>query len=98
MDATPRMLEPGDEWMLKGYYVSVWGIMRGEAVVGMPIYFKLNHNPEMGKKGQERARIKEAEICAKENIDVMINAGLLSEYGQGIITPHTSDIIMPGIM
>ena len=87
MDARPNMLESGDEWMLNGYYIAVWGIMRGEAVVGMPIYFELNHNPEFTQKGQEKARIKEAVACAKENIDVMVCAGLLSEYQSGILTP-----------
>ena len=86
-DATPKVIEPGDEWMLKGYYVSVWGLKRGQAVLGFPIYFALDHNLELTKRGREKGRIKEAEACAKENIDVMIHAGLLSEYESGIITP-----------
>ncbi len=86
-DADSLNIEPGDEWMLKGYYLSAFGIQRGKAVIGFPLYFKLNHDTHMKKDERIKARIEAAKFAAHEAIDVMLNVGLLETYAGNIILP-----------
>ena len=79
-DPGPGELLKEDEWMKEGYYVSSWALQRGKAVIGFPIYFKLNHDPEMTEDGRITARLNSALVCAKSAMDAMISVGLLEHY------------------
>lgn len=78
----PGELLEEDAWMKDGYYVASWALQRGKAIIGFPIYFKLNHNPEMTPDGRITARLNSALFCAQQAIDSMINVGLLQHYTQ----------------
>lgn len=88
-------LEPGpgelleeDKWMKEGYYVSVWGLQRGRAVIGFPLYFKLNHDLNLGVDFRSKARMNSALESAKSAIDAMINVGLLHHFEGRILIPN----------
>ena len=87
-DAKADMLESEeDKWMLDGYYVTAFGIKRGQAVVGFPLYFKLNHDTHLKKDDRVKARIGSAKHAAHSAIDAMLNVGLLEEYSGSILLP-----------
>lgn len=76
-----------DKWMIEGYYVSVFGIKRGQAIVGFPLYFKLNHDIFLKARDRQEARINAAKHAARSAIDAMLNVGLLEEYSGIIVHP-----------
>lgn len=71
------IVEKEDGWMTDGYYLSAWGLLRGKAVLGSPMYFKLNHNLELNEDQRKKARLDSATAVAKESIDTMFQGGLL---------------------
>ncbi len=78
-----------DKWMIQGYYVSAWGVLRGKAVMGSPLYFKLNHDLNLTKEGRKQARLESALEAAESVINDMINVGLLEHTEGGIIIPNS---------
>jgi len=74
-DAHPAVIDPTDAWMLAGYYVSVWGVQNGLAVLGRPMYFKLDHDPNRSAQANRAGRLEAAEVDAKEHIDSFYLAG-----------------------
>lgn len=81
----PGELIKEDKWMRDGYYVSAWGVTRGRAVVGFPLYFKINHDLNLNENDRGRARTASALFAAKEAIDSMISVGLLEHYEGSIL-------------
>lgn len=88
LDPGPGELLEEDSWMRDGYYVASWALQRGKAILGFPVYFKINHDPEMTHDGKITARLNSALFCAKQAIDSMINVGLLEHYEGKILIPH----------
>lgn len=82
-----KNLDQGDEWMRNGYYVSAWAIQRGSAVIGFPLYFKLDHDMHLPTEQRRKARINSAKYTARRAIDEMLNVGLLERYEGGILVP-----------
>lgn len=78
-DASPRIIGKGDEWMLSGYYLSVWAVQRGLAILGRPAYFALGHDLSMTDEARRRGRLEAACADAKGHIDDMLRAGLLKD-------------------
>lgn len=83
-----------DAWMKKGYYLSAWGIMRGQAVMGSPLYFKLDHDLELTKEGRIKARVESALAAAEAVIDDMVNVGLLDHTEGGIVIPNSPNTFL----
>jgi len=86
-DATSLNIEPGDEWMLEGYYISAFGVQMGRMVIGFPLYFKLNHDTHMKAEDRVKGRIGSAKHAAHEAVDAMLNVGLLERYSGQIVLP-----------
>lgn len=82
-----KNLEQGDEWMRDGYYVSAWAIQRGQAVIGFPLYFKIDHEAHLHSEARRKARISSAKYAARKAIDEMLNVGLLERYEGSILVP-----------
>jgi hypothetical protein len=79
-DPGPGELLKEDEWMKDGYYLSAWGVMRGKAVIGFPLYFKINHDQNRTTHDRAEARMNSALYAAEDAIDSMIAVGLLDHY------------------
>ena len=80
-------LEPGpgelleeDKWMKEGYYVSAWALQKGKALIGFPLYFRVNHDLNLSDESRSKARMQSALETAKSAIDAMIAVGLLEHY------------------
>lgn len=86
-DADSMNVEKDDEWMKEGYYISAWGLKKGKAVIGFPLYFKLNHDTQMKLSERRNARVNAAKFAAHETVDSMLNVGLLEEYAGVILLP-----------
>lgn len=84
----PGELLEEDKWMRDGYYVSVWGLQKGKAVLGYPCYFKIDHDLNLSKEARSDARANSALAEAKQAIDMMITAGLLEHYEGSILMVH----------
>lgn len=76
-----------DKWMKDGYFVAAWGLQRGNAILGYPCYFKLDHDPEIIGEKRREARLAAARVEARQSIDLMLNAGLLERYSGKILIP-----------
>lgn len=77
-----------DKWMRDGYYVSAWGLQRGKAVIGFPLYFKLDHDKNRAKEARAEARMNSALYAAQSAVDAMISVGLLEHYEGSILMMH----------
>ena len=75
-------------WMKQGYYLAVWAVLRGNAVIGRPAYFNLNHNTELTKQNRVYARLNAAMGDAEEHIDSMVSVGLLSNKSLIHVAPR----------
>jgi len=84
-----KNLEPDDEWMRKGYFIAVFGLMKGKAVIGFPAYFKLNHDMHLNNKERKKARLAAVRFAAHEAVDAMLNVGLLERYEGSILIPNS---------
>lgn len=80
-------LSEDDQWMKQGYFMSAWGLKKGKAVIGFPLYFKLNHDTQMKLSERRKSRLNAAKHAAHETIDTMLNVGLLEEYSGSISLP-----------
>lgn len=77
-DPGPCELLKEDKWMRDGYYVTAWALQRGKAMMGFPLYFKLDHDLFLANR--KEARLDSALFTAKEAIDAMLSVNLLEHY------------------
>ena len=83
-----KNLSDDDQWMKEGYYVSVFGLKKGAAIIGYPLYFKINHDADIiNPKKRQKLRINAAKAEAKAAINAMISVGLLERYHGDLIIP-----------
>ena len=87
-DPGPGELIESDKWMKKGYYVSAWALQKGPAIIGFPLYFKLDHDLNHSPKQRAKLRIGSAQYAAEQAIDAMISVGLLEYYEGSILMVH----------
>lgn len=71
-------LDPRDEWMKGGYYVTTWAITKGRRIFGRPLYFAPGHDPALTPDAKLKARIRAAFKEAVSMIDHLYEAG---DYG-----------------
>ena len=93
-DPGPDELIEEDKWMKDGYYVSAWALQRGKAIIGFPLYFKINHNLDLTYEGRTKARLNSAKFTAQQAIDSMISVGLLNHFEGDFLVPEKK-IILP---
>lgn len=80
-----------DEWMNDGYYVAVFAIQIRQAFWGLPVYFKLDHDLNLGAHAREEARLNSALEAAKRIIDDGIDllpTPIFREYAGEILVPR----------
>ena len=87
-DAGPGELLEEDKWMRDGYYISAWALQRGHAVIGFPLYFKIDHDLNLSEENRVAARLESALVTAKSAIDAMISVNLLEHYEGQILMVH----------
>ena len=80
-------LPAADEWMRKGYYVTAWAVQKGTAVIGYPLYFKIDHDMNYPPEERQKRRMRSAFNAAAYHIDLWLHMGLLERYSNNIIIP-----------
>lgn len=86
-----------EEWMKKGYYVSVFAIQIRKAFFGYPLYFKINHDLEYNNEDRSKRRLNAAYQHAKQIIDdgiSLVDPPIFHEHSI-IAVPQKSKLILP---